>query len=419
MKFALALAVIAFAAVPVQANAACETGLYHSADGKTDAAVTDLPDGSLRYTLSGGLRGIVGHPGDLLSCVGNEIRTTSGQSPAGNWTRVPLKMTEVKFNSHGATLSGVLIEPPTPGPHPLVVFVHGSERYSPLKIYYPYLFASYGISVFAYDKRGTGQSEGEYTQNFELLADDAAAALREARKLDAGRFSKAGFFGGSQGGWVAPLAATRSPADFVAVGFGLISSPIEEDRDQVADDLREKGFGKEDIAQALELAAAASNIAASHFTSGFEKLDALKRRYSAEPWYRYVKGEYTGAMLKETDADLRRVGQPVFDNVELIWNYDAPAVIRRLKFPLLWVFAEKDREAPPEVTFQRLSALRSAGADITIYSFPNTDHGIYEFKQAPDGSRAVTRIAAGYFPLVTDWIKATPLKAQYGTARKR
>jgi hypothetical protein len=31
----------------------------------------------------------------------------------------------------------------------------------------------------------------------------------------------------------------------------------------------------------------------------------------------------------------------------------------------------------------------------------------------------VTRIAAGYFPLLTDWIKGAPLKSGYGTARKR
>jgi pimeloyl-ACP methyl ester carboxylesterase len=419
MKLFVRLALLSLAMASANAAQACENGLYRSPDGKTGVAVTKLDDGRLRYTLDDGLRGITGQPGDLLTCVDGEIRTASGQQPAGTWKHVPLKMTKAKFQSHGATLSGVLIEPPTPGPHPLLVYVHGSERYSPLEIYYPYLFASYGISVFAYDKRGTAGSEGEYTQNFQLLADDAAAALREAQRLDKGRFSRSGFFGGSQGGWVAPLAATRSPADFVAVGFGLISSPIEEDRDQVADDLREKGYGQAEIAQAEELAAAASAIAASHFTSGFEKFEALKQQYSSKPWYPYVKGEYTGAMLKESDADLRRVGQPVFDNVELIWNYDAPAVIRKLKVPLLWIFAEDDREAPPEVTFQRLSALRNAGADVTIYSFPHTDHGIYEFTQAADGSRTVTRIASGYFPLLTDWIKRTPLKASYGTARKR
>jgi pimeloyl-ACP methyl ester carboxylesterase len=327
-------------------------------------------------------------------------------------------MTETSFDSHGTKLAGVLIEPPTPGPHPLVVFVHGSEHYSPREGYYPYIFAARGISVFAYDKRGTARSEGQYTQNFELLADDAAAALREARRIGAGRVSRAGFFGGSQGGWVAPLAATRSPADFVAVGFGLISSPIEEDRDQVADNLREKGFAKKDIAQALELAAAASAIAQSHFTQGFDRFEALKQRYAGEPWYRFVKGEYTGAMLNMSDADLRRVGQGVFDNVELSWNYDAPAVIGRLRVPLLWVFAEEDREAPPAATFERLSTLRSQGVDVTIYSFPNTDHGIYEFVQAADGSRTVTRIAPGYFQLLADWIKGSPQQG-YGTARKR
>lgn len=419
MKFVAGFALLFLAFVPASAVAACGTGLYHSPDGKTDAAVTELDNGSLRYTLSDGVRGIVGETGALLSCAGDEIRTAAGQGPAGVWSRVPLKMTKSKFQSHDTSLSGVLIEPPTPGPHPLVVFVHGSEHFSPLTLYYPYLFASYGITVFAYDKRGTASSDGEYTQNFELLADDAAAALREARRLDRGRFSRAGFFGGSQGGWVAPLAATRSPADFVAVGFGLISSPIEEDRDQVADDLREKGFGEADIAEALQLASAASAIAASHFTKGFEHFEALKERYSTKPWYRYVKGEYTGAMLKESDADLRRVGQPLFDNVELIWNYDAPAVIRKLEVPLLWVIAEEDREAPPAVTLQRLSALRSGGADITVYSFPHTDHGIYEFRQAADGSRTTTRIASGYFPLVTDWIKGAPLKPTYGSARKR
>src|SRR3546814_4024148 len=91
--------------------------------------------------------------------------------------------------------------------------------------------AAQGISVFVYDKRGTGGSEGEYTQNFELLAADAAKALDTARGMTAGRHGRAGFFGGSQGGWVAPLAATRTKADFVAVGFGLVASPIEEDRE--------------------------------------------------------------------------------------------------------------------------------------------------------------------------------------------
>jgi uncharacterized protein len=418
MKLINTFAFLALAIAHGPAVTACETGLYRSPDGKTQAAIFHSSSGADRYTLTDGNRGGAGDQGALLSCVGNEVRTAQGKSPSGNWERVPLEITETAFVSHGTKLSGVLIEPPAPGRHPLVVFVHGSERFSPRELYYPYIFAASGISVFAYDKRGTARSQGEYTQNFELLADDAAAALVEARRLGEGRFSRTGFFGGSQGGWIAPLAATRSSADFVAVGFGLISSPIEEDRDQVVDDLRQKGFSQKDVSEALELAAAASNVASSHFTSGFEQFAALKDRYSGKPWYAAVKGEYTGAMLQLPDWDLRRVGQALFDNVELIWNYDAPAVIRRLKVPLLWIFAEEDREAPPAVTFERLSTLRKQGANVTIYSFPRTDHGIYEFVQAPDGTRTVSGLAPGYFNLLTDWIRGSAGRT-YGAARKR
>ena len=75
------------------------------------------------------------------------------------------------------------------------------------------------IGAFVYDKRGSGGSSGRYTQKFLTLANDAIAALTEARRL-----------AGSQGGWVAPLAAKIEPVDFVVVSFGLAVSPLDEDR---------------------------------------------------------------------------------------------------------------------------------------------------------------------------------------------
>jgi pimeloyl-ACP methyl ester carboxylesterase len=410
MKSALLCVLLLFGSPAVAQD--CATGLYRSPDGLDQAAVTNPAGVPARYTFPDGRRGALGAPGSTLSCANGAIRGSGG-----NWTPVPLKFTSVSFTSHGTRLSGQLIEPPSAGPHPLVVLVHGSEKTSPLQNHYPYIFASYGLTVFAYDKRGTGASDGEYTQNFELLADDAAAALRAARQADAGRFTRAGFFGGSQGGWVAPLAATHSPADFVAVGFGLIATPLEEDREEVADELRDKGYGPAAIASGTAIADAAGRVVKSHFTRGFEQFAAMKRRYSAAPWFKDVTGEYTGAMLAESDADLRRVGRALYDNLEIIWDYDAIATMRRVKAPQLWVIAEKDREAPPEETLARLTALQRSGAPIAIYSFPNTDHGILEFTEAPDGTRAYTRYADAYFRLLADWIKGN-LHGQYGLARK-
>jgi len=220
-----------------------------------------------------------------------------------------------------------------------------------------------------------------------------------------GRISRAGYFGGSQGGWVAPLAATRSSADFVAVGFGLVVSPIDEDRAQMVDELRAAGYGEEAFADARRLSQATARLLTSGFTEGFEELSQLRDELQDQPWYGTVQGEYSGDMVRTSDAELRRIGRARFDNLELIWDYDAIGALRRLDAPLLWVLAGKDREAPIEDTRQALASLRAEGKPIDLYLFPDTDHGMVEFETLPDGTRRITRITDGYLRLLADWIK--------------
>lgn len=411
LGFSLAI----FAAATPAPAANCPTGLLKSPDSASQVVITQRPSGSYRYTFTDGRRGDVDAADSPMSCVGGKLVAKDTQA---GWSPVEVRLTEVTFESHGTKMGGTLVEPPGPGPHPLVIFVHGSERTSPMSSAYPLIFAAHGISVMAYDKRGTGKSAGEYTQNFELLADDAVAAMAEARRIASGRFSRIGYFGGSQGGWVAPLAATRSDPDFVAVGFGLIASPIEEDREQVLSEMREKGYGEPELAQARQVAAATGHLVASRFTSGFDQLAEVKRLYGAKPWFTQIEGEFTGAVLREKEADLRRIGPALFDNLELIWNYDSRPVLAKLEAPQLWILAEADREAPPATTLAALDRLRSKGSDLTIYSFPATDHGMVEFTETADGARTYGRITDGYFRLLADWINGRPA-GTYGRARKR
>jgi pimeloyl-ACP methyl ester carboxylesterase len=72
--------------------------------------------------------------------------------------------------------------------------------------------------------------------------------------------------------------------------------------------------------------------------------------------------QYSGDMLRMSDADLRRIGRARFDNLELIWDYDAEAALRRLKVPLLWVLAEQDRRADCRHAFDPVAPAR-VGAD--------------------------------------------------------
>lgn len=386
------------------ALAACTVGAYRGPD-ESFVAIVELPDsaktGVYRYAFGDGR---FGSTGDWqVACSG--ARVTVGDKA---WPRIALKETRVTFRSGDITLAGILIEPPSRAgaKPPLIVTVHGSENTAWIhRQRGPYMLAAQGVSVFAFDKRGTGTSGGTYNQNFHKLAADVVAASATARRMAAGRYSRFGLFGGSQGGWVAPRAANDAGAQFVAVGFGLLVDPLEEDSSQVATELREAGYGADVLAKAKQVTDATGAVMAAHFRDGYADLAAVKARYGKEPWFAAIKGEFTGDVLRTPEADLRATGAAKFDNLDIDWRYDAVGELRKVKAPQLWIIAGADREAPPAETIARLQTLRGEGKSIRIVRFPDTDHGIVEFTQGADGTRTATRTADGYWRLLADWIK--------------
>ncbi len=413
-------AVLVCSGLPVAAAELCTASAY--GDGQGNIVVLGVPAAApatgQRYLMLDGRRGATGDANAPVRCSGDVVSVSSPAGATQRWQRLPTRDTDATFTSAGTKLVGQLIEPAGPADpkRPLVVLVHGSERTMAVAAIYQRMLVAQGISVFAYQKRGTGDSDGEYTQNFELLADDAAAALAKARELAKGRFGRAGYFGGSQGGWIAPLAATRSQADFVAIGFGLVVSPIEEDREQLFDEAHRLQLDPAAMKQVGQLSDATARLMRTHFTEGFEALARVRGQIGAAPWAKTINGEYSGDMLRMSDANLRRIGRARFDNLELIWDYDAEAALRRLKGPLLWVLAEQDRAAPIAATRSILSRLRASGQPIETYLFPDTDHGMVEFRTDAEGNRVSTRITDGYLRLLADWIKQD-VHGQYGRAR--
>jgi uncharacterized protein len=404
----LACLVLAIATVGAVRAESCVPGAFGSDDGDIVvlAPIASVPAPGLRYLFRDGRRGSTLDTEPPVRCKGNTVQARAQDGRWMSWSRMDLTQTDTTFSSVATRLAGRLIEPASKDARlPLVVMVHGSERTPALASSYAYMLAAQGVRVFVYDKRGTGASEGEYTQNFELLAEDAVHALAHARTLTAGRYGRAGYFGGSQGGWVAPLAATRAPVDFIAIGFGLVVSPIDEDREQMIAEARAAGLGPEAFEGIDRLSRATAGLLRSHFETGYEALDAIRRDSATRVWTERIVGEHSGAMLRTSDAELRRVGRARFDNVELMWDYDAAAVLERLNVPLLWVLAGEDREAPIERTREVLSSLAARGKPIETWLFPHTDHGMFEFVTQPDGTRQVTRITDGYLRLLGDWVR--------------
>lgn len=406
------------AAPDVSAPDGCRIGAFRSAEGDALIVSKGATSGRFFYQFADGQHNYIDSENSPVSCAANAVRVRGPDGRVETWRYVEVRETPTSFVHDGITFHGLLVEPlNTAGRPPLLILGHGSERAGALPApgainTQQYLLAGLGISGFLFDKRGTGRSGGKFVMNFPKLAGDMAAASVEARRLAAGRFGRFGFWGGSQGGWIAPLAARNTGADFVVVSFGLALSPHEEERTEILAELARRGHGAQALARAGEVADALGTLIGSRFERGYERLAEVKAAYGGEPWFAYLAERHSD-LLQASEAQVRsRRGE---EGVELDWYYDAMPALRSSPVPLLWIIAAEDREAPPRVTLERLALLQSEGKRIDVAVFPDTDHGMTEFTQAPDGTRTYTRITSGYYHLMADWINER-LSPPYGRA---
>ncbi|PXX43324.1 alpha/beta hydrolase family protein [Undibacterium pigrum] len=392
----------------------CEIGIFQK-DKQTFVVVTKADKG-FNYTFSNGTVGNTMDSGITLTCGKNAVLIRGDEV----WNKLAISELNTRFESSGVMLAGRLMEPPGAEKNtPLLVYVHGSEDTGWIdRAGDPYQMLGRGISVFVYDKRGTGLSQGEYTQNFPRLGDDLVAASREARRLAAGRYGRFGLIGLSQGGWIVPLAAARAGAEFLGVGFGLAVDITGQDAEQVRKELRDHGYGDDILAKASKVTDVTAKIAKSELKEGFDELADIQKQFGKEAWFTSIKGGYSGVFLSMSVDDLRRNGVPRFDKLDIDWSLDPMQVLSKVDVPQMWVFADEDRQAPGAVSLERLSNLRRQGSNITIYRFPDTGHGMWEYTEAKDGTRKQLRITPGYYDLMADWAKGK-LDGSYGKAYRR
>lgn len=409
---------IAMAAVALPAHAeeaSCHIGDYALPGGRW--ILLAGADKALGYTRSDGAVGqlVESGPGrfeqaapreplrlEFAECGAGVVMVTEGEAPpvVGRQVRYPEKV--VTIAGDGVTLAAKLVQPAKGRADTVVVWVTGSDQTGDVDhVRWQYLLPRQGVAVLVLDKRGTGGSTGAQTANFDLRAADVAAAVRETRAL-MGPKARVGLFGVSQGGWVAPLAASRTPVDFVIVGYGMAEGVTAEDREEIVQNLEAAGYGPDVIAKAMEIQAATTRIAVSHWANGWEELDALKVKYKDAPWIPAMGQEgYTGMMIAMPSA-LGRVMGPKSD-FGISFGYDPEPVIAALKTPQLWILGGKDMGAPSQRTQAILTRLQGPNPGIDLVVFPEADHGILERTETA-GVRYV-RIADGYAGLVAAWAR--------------
>src|SRR5690606_7334764 len=136
----------------------------------------------------------------------------------------PYRVEEVTYAGDGVDLAGTLTRPEGPGPFTAVLLLSGSgpqNRDAEFFGHKPFLLLAdlltrAGYAVLRVDDRGVGGSGGQlYESTYEQLTADAVAGVEFLRTRPEINRDRIGLLGHSEGGYLAPMVAQRTPIAFV------------------------------------------------------------------------------------------------------------------------------------------------------------------------------------------------------------
>jgi pimeloyl-ACP methyl ester carboxylesterase len=203
--------------------------------------------------------------------------------------RDKLIVEEVSFRHGNDALSGSFYRPPSAGPHPAIVMILGSDRhdrdYGGVGPALGRHFARAGVACLAWDKPGVGKSSGDYNnQTFRDRADEALAAIRFLRGRKEIRPDRIGLWGHSQGGMVAPLAASLSDQVAFLIEVSGWQGPVwKQDAVRVEAELRAAGFPEADVEQAVAFARLRMEMIRG--TGPYKELEEAQNNVKMLPWF--------------------------------------------------------------------------------------------------------------------------------------
>lgn len=263
-----------------------------------------------------------------------------------------------------------------------LVAVHGASagtRAHPLYEHLHRALPPLGIGVATFDRRGDGESTGLPSRGqFERQARDALA-VADALEVD-----RIGLWGFSQGGWVAPLAATFSPrirALVLVASTGV--NPAAQMRHASREHVRRAGFGEKAADRAAALwRACEAWIRAPEAASGAQ-LQADLVAASREPWWElaFLQTELLNA--REREAWLAEM------------TFDPGPVFAATRAPTLLFYGGDDVWIPVDASVATWR--RARGSEVEAVVIPEASHEL----TLPDGT-----LAPAYEERMLAWLPA-------------
>jgi pimeloyl-ACP methyl ester carboxylesterase len=308
----------------------------------------------------------------------------------------------VVFRNAGATLRGTLYRPNSLQRVPAVVVLHGAEVGNADAALYDHLRAglpAIGIAVLVFDRRGTGRSSGTLQNvSYETLADDGIAGARAVARVAGIDPKRIGYWGLSQGGWLAVFAAERDPNAAFAVS---VSAPLVTPEAQMefamSNRLRVNGYASAEVDAML----GARKAWTAYLRGDLPRADAVAAlsKIDRQPWF--------DLMYMPSAADLTT--NPATSSWRKEMDDDPVVAIERVRAPTLFVYGGNDPWIPVAITITRLQQLAKTRPNVQYAVIAGADHEMMFVKRETMATDQATLQhsapqAPAYFMLLGSWL---------------
>ncbi|HEY6487172.1 MAG TPA: alpha/beta fold hydrolase [Candidatus Cybelea sp.] len=311
----------------------------------------------------------------------------------------PVTTQEIVFSNAGAVLHGVLYRPVVARRVPAIVVLHGASSGKASDHLYDHLregLPAMGIAVLIYDRRGSGASTGSADKvDYPTLAGDGIAGARAIAKLRSIDPAHIGYWGLSQGGWLAVLAASRDPhADFVISVSAPLVTPEAQMEFAMSNRLTVLGYPKSDVDAML-----AARKAWTGYLAGTQPRSAAVAALAAiqnKPWFDLMYLPSTASLTTD----------PVTSSWRKEMNEDMTASVAAVRVPALFIYGGADPWIPVAPTIDAVARLAKTQRNIRYAVIAKASHEMmYVPNERMELSPAAAPQAPAYFMLLASWLR--------------
>lgn len=330
----------------------------------------------------------------------------------------PYRSEEVKFpnKKDEIELSGSLTIPDSTGRFPAVVLIAGSgphDRDETIFGHKPFLVIAdhltrNGFVVLRYDKRGIGNSTGDYqgatTRDFAADAAAAVAYLKTRREV---MQSAIGLIGHSEGGLIAPMVASSGKHDirFIVLMAGMGENGLETVMEQNRISMQQLNMEPENIEQSLR--ALREIFESLSEWEGREADRVILRDRLSQLWEQYPL--FVKMKINKENFIRNQVNPITTPWYRQFLTLDPSQFLQKVKCPVLAINGENDTQVVPEKNLAAIQSALDRGGNrrYELKAYPRLNHLFQESEtgRVDEYGKIEQTISPEVLSDITAWIK--------------